>query len=204
MTRTGARAKRFLHVGCGPRTQRGIQGFDSDDWTEIRFDIDETVRPDIVGTLTDMRAVASGSVDAVFSSHDIEHLHAHEVHGALTEFRRVLKDDGFVVVTCPDLQSVCEAVANDPLLEPLYVSPAGPISPIDVLFGHRACIAAGKVRMAHRTGFAYSVLDAAFRDAGFPARVGLHRPRAFDLWLLAFRDARPEAAMRQVAARFIP
>lgn len=200
----GPRTKRFLHVGCGPQTQRGIKGFDSDDWTEIRFDIDETVRPDIVGTLTDMRAVASGSVDAVFSSHNIEHLHAHEVHGALTEFRRVLKDDGFVVVTCPDLQSVCEAVANDRLLEPLYVSPAGPISPIDVLFGHRAYIAAGKVHMAHRTGFTYSVLDAAFRDAGFPARVGLRRPRAFDLWLLAFRDARPEAAMREVAARFIP
>jgi hypothetical protein len=51
----------------------------------------------------------------------------------LKEFLRVLSTDGFVVLTCPDLQSVCEHVARDRLLEPLYVSPSGPIAPLDVL-----------------------------------------------------------------------
>jgi predicted SAM-dependent methyltransferase len=38
-----------------------------------------------------MKAVASESVDAIFSSHNIEHLYPHEVPVALAEFIRVLK-----------------------------------------------------------------------------------------------------------------
>ena len=34
-------------------------------------------------------------------------------------------------------QAVCEVVAADKLLEPIYKSPIGPISPLDVLYGHR-------------------------------------------------------------------
>ena len=127
-----------------------------------------------------MNAVESGSVDAVFSSHNIEHLFPHEVDGALKEFRRVLKDDGFVVLTCPDLQSVCEAVAQDKLTEPLYTSPAGPISAIDILYGYRVSIANGNTYMAHKCGFTYKVLDASFEAAGFVMRAGmrrLHRPK---------------------------
>lgn len=109
----------FLHVGCGPQTKAGLKGFNTDDWKEIRFDIDEKVHPDIVGTLTDMSGVETASMDAIFSSHNIEHLFPHEVPVALKEFSRVLKPTGFVVITCPDLQSVCQAVAQDQLLEPL-------------------------------------------------------------------------------------
>ena len=43
--------KTFLNVGCGPETESKIRGFDNDDWKEIRLDIDEDVKPDIVGTL---------------------------------------------------------------------------------------------------------------------------------------------------------
>ncbi|WP_206075625.1 class I SAM-dependent methyltransferase [Polynucleobacter aenigmaticus] len=103
--------KKFLHVGCGPQYKTQLKGFNSDDWQEIRFDIDPKVSPDIEGTLTDMVLVPSESVDAIFSSHNIEHIFPHEVPVALSEFYRVLKPDGIVVLTCPDLQSVCEAVA---------------------------------------------------------------------------------------------
>jgi predicted SAM-dependent methyltransferase len=115
--------KTLLHVGCGSLNKSGLKGFDSVEWLEIRFDIDPSVYPDIEGTLTDMHAVASGSVDAVYSSHNIEHVFPHEVHTVLLEFHRVLKEDGIVVLTCPDLQSVCQAVVNDTLLETLYESP---------------------------------------------------------------------------------
>ena len=30
--------------------------FQSDDWQEVRFDIDESVAPDLIGTMTDMSA----------------------------------------------------------------------------------------------------------------------------------------------------
>lgn len=65
------------------------------DWTENRLDIDPAVQPDVTGTMTDMASVASASVDAVFSSHNIEHLYPYEVPPSLAEFRRVLRDDGF-------------------------------------------------------------------------------------------------------------
>ncbi len=63
--------KTFLHVGCGPkRKNQTTQGFNTPDWTELRLDIDARVAPDIIGTMTDMSAVADASVDAIFSSHN--------------------------------------------------------------------------------------------------------------------------------------
>jgi predicted SAM-dependent methyltransferase len=108
--------KTFLHVGCGPkRKDQTTRGINVPEWSEQRLDIDASVAPDIIGTMTDMSAVADAAVDAVFSSHNIEHLYPHEVPLALAEFKRVLKPDGFVVITCPDLQSVCALVAEDKL-----------------------------------------------------------------------------------------
>ncbi len=54
----------FLHVGCGPkRKNQTTKGFNTADWTELRLDIDASVAPDIIGTMTDMSAVADASVD---------------------------------------------------------------------------------------------------------------------------------------------
>ena len=108
------------------------------------MDIDPGVDPDIVGTMTDMAAVPTASVDAVFSSHNIEHLYSHEVPVALGEFIRVLRPDGFAVITCPDLQSVARLIAEDKLIETAYVSPAGPIAPLDIVYGYRPALAAGR------------------------------------------------------------
>jgi hypothetical protein len=196
--------KKFLHIGCGPQNKSHLIGFNSNEWQETRFDIDESVNPDILGTLTDMSKVASESMDAIYSSHNIEHVYAHEVPLALTEFRRVLKPDGFVIITCPDLQSVCEAVANDKLLEPLYQSPAGPISPIDILYGHRAYMQQGNLYMAHKCGFTYSSLTLTFLQMGFQSIIGARRPQNFDLWIAAFKSETSESKMREIAPSFFP
>ena len=39
--------KTFLHVGCGLQDKGPLKGFDADDWDEIRFGIDASVKPDI-------------------------------------------------------------------------------------------------------------------------------------------------------------
>ncbi len=198
--------KTFLHVGCGPQNKSQIKGFNNDDWKEIRFDIDENVNPDIVGTLTDMKLVKTGSVDAVYSSHNIEHIYPHEVRIALKEFYRVLKDDGIVVITCPDLQAVCELVAKDKLLEPFYESPAGQISPIDVLYGHRTLIAQGNEYMAHKGGFTYSALNASFFEVGFKARYGgrFQERGEYNLFLVAFKQKKSEEEIKKIANPFFP
>lgn len=195
----------FLHVGCGPkRKDRTTPGFNHDDWHEIRLDIDDSVNPDIIGTMTDMSAVESESVDAVFSSHNIEHLYPHEVPVALAEFLRVLNGDGFAVITCPDLQSVARLVAEDKLTEAAYQSPAGPIAPLDILYGHRAAMAKGNLFMAHRCGFTQKVLIATLQGAGFQSCGAMTRPAAFDLWVVASKRQRSEDEMRALAQAHFP
>ena len=66
------------------------------------FFFDELQRHGVTTALT-FSTSHPASVDAVFSSHNIEHLYPHEVPLALKEFMRVLKPDGFVLMTCPDL-----------------------------------------------------------------------------------------------------
>ncbi|MFZ4805847.1 MAG: class I SAM-dependent methyltransferase [Hyphomicrobiaceae bacterium] len=197
--------KKLLHVGCGrKRKEQTTAAFNTPDWKEIRLDIDVDVRPDIVGTLTDMAAVADGSVDAIFSSHNIEHLFPHEVPVALAEFRRVLSADGLVVVTCPDLKSVAKLIAEDKLTEPAYMSGMGPITPLDILYGHRASVAAGNTYMAHRGGFTLKSLLRAFQGAGFESVAGLERPRSFDLWVIASKAKIDDGALRALAATHLP
>jgi predicted SAM-dependent methyltransferase len=192
----------FLHIGCGhKRKDRTTAGFA--DWKELRFDIDETVLPDLVGTMTDMSSVASASVNAIFSSHNIEHLYPHEVPKALVEFVRVLSDDGFAVITCPDIQSVCALVAEDKLTEPAYTSPAGPIAPLDILYGHRASMAQGNLYMAHRCGFTERVLTGTLKTAGFASVASIKRGAPFfDLWALASKMPRSEEEIKSMAKTY--
>lgn len=193
--------RKFLHVGCGMlRKESTTLGFKMGGWEEIRLDINEAVSPDIVGTMTDMSRVADSSVDAIFSSHNIEHLFPHEVPIALKEFMRVLKPDGFLVITCPDLKSVCALVAEDKLTDPAYQSPSGPIAPIDILYGHREAIAMGNHYMAHKCGFTEKVLTEAFQVAGFSMALTIARPEAFALWAIASKNPRKEDEMRALAA----
>lgn len=193
--------KSFLHVGCGPQRKASTtRGFNSDSWIELRLDINEDVQPDIVGTMTDMSRVTDSSVDAIFSSHNIEHLFPHEVPLALQEFMRVLKSDGFAVITCPDLKSVCALVAEDKLTEPAYQSAAGPIAPIDILYGHRPPIAMGNTYMAHRCGFTEKVLVGSLQAAGFATVISITRAENFDIWAVASKSPRSADEMRALAA----
>lgn len=179
--------KKVLHVGCGfPNPNKLFSWFRGPEWKEIRFDINPDVQPDIIGTMTDMSAVESGSMDAVWSSHNIEHLYHHEVPVALAEFLRVLKPGGRIVVTCPDLQSVAKLVAEGNLEGVAYTAPAGPIMPLDILYGYGRSIANGNVYMAHRTGFTQQTLATAAQRAGFN-RIQCKRGDNFDLWLVAHK-----------------
>jgi SAM-dependent methyltransferase len=198
--------KTLLHVGPSFfRIENTTAGFNDGSWTELRYDIDESVKPDVIGTMTDMSALANDSVDAVYSAHNLEHLYPHEVAIALSEFLRVLKPDGFVVLTCPDLKSIAQLVAQDKLDEPAYISPAGPISPIDMLYGLRSSIAKGNHYMAHRCGFTGKTLMSAFLSAGFKKVIAAHREApAFDLWIVGTKHAPDDAVLSTLAAAHFP
>ena len=98
--------KTVLNVGCGyPLRQKLHRHFHGPQWREIRLDLDPAVQPDIVCSITDMSPVATDSVDAIWSSHNLEHLQRHEVPLALAEFIRVLKPQGLLLLTLPDLRA---------------------------------------------------------------------------------------------------
>jgi predicted SAM-dependent methyltransferase len=130
-------ARYVLHVGCGPkRSEKLHEVFRNAHWHEIRVDINPAVDPDIVANITSIPQVADACIQAVWSSHNLEHLFAHDVAIALNEFRRVLVPGGFALLTLPDLQKAAEFIARGLLERPVYESRAGPICPIDICFGH--------------------------------------------------------------------
>ena len=86
--------------------------------------------------MLDMSAIGSASVDAVYSSHNLEHVFPHEVDTVLREFRRVLRPEGICVVTVPDLQAVRALIAQDKLEDVAYISGGGSITPLDIVYEH--------------------------------------------------------------------
>ena len=182
--------KTVLNVGCGyPLRQKLHRHFHGSEWREIRLDLDPAVHPDIVCSITDMRPVAGNTVDAIWSSHNLEHLQRHEVPQALAEFIRVLKPRGLLLLTLPDLQQVAQLVVEDRLEDQAYHSSSGPITPLDMIFGHTASLAHGNPFMAHRTGFTARTLNRALVEAGF-VEVSLRAGTAFDLWATAHKPGR--------------
>lgn len=143
-----------LHVGCGadplPAWLHGAE--------ETRVDIDAGHSPHIVA---DMRQLGDvGKFDAVLCQHALEHIAPHEVVPTLAGFRRLLNDGGAVLIVVPDLEDVR---ATDDLL---FESPAGPITGLDLIYGHRASLP-DHPWMAHHCGFTEATLTSAMRSAGF-------------------------------------
>jgi len=153
--------KNVLHVGCGGHHIIGLHGFSKEEWREIRLDINPAVKPDIIASMISMPEVADDSIDAIYSSHNLEHLYPHEVPKALAEFKRVLRDDGFCLIIVPDIYEVAKLVVEGRLTAPAYFSSVGPITPLDMMYGYQPSIAQGNLYMAHHTAFTMDSL----RDA---------------------------------------
>ncbi|MGP0095002.1 MAG: class I SAM-dependent methyltransferase [Xanthobacteraceae bacterium] len=191
--------KRFLNAGSGPYSARTLRPlFLPGEWEEIRLDINPKVNPDIVGSIIDLKSqIASASFEALWCSHMLEHLYAHEVPPALSEVHRILKQDGFALITSPDIETAASLIVEHGLHHVAYQSAAGPITPHDILFGHSASIARGNHFMSHKTGFTCARLGELLLDAGFTTV--LVKREKFDLWALALREhADQEAVQRQL------
>ena len=108
------------------------------------------------------------------------------------------------MVTCPDLQSVGQYLAEDRLDAMCYMSPAGPINPLDIIYGHAATVARSDVWMQHKTGFTKTSLTRNLHAAGFQCCAAKRRPQSFDLWALATKGEMAEDDLRKLAMQFLP
>lgn len=182
-----------LHLGCGPAHPDKLPEsyFPADLWRELRIDSDPGVAPDIVADLVDLSPLADASAEAIWSSHDLPRLAAHEVPVALAEILRVLKPGGFLLVTLPDLQQVAKHLAEGQLEDPVYLSAAGPITPLDILYGHRASLAQGLPVATPRTGFTAHSLAEHLTRAGFVS-VKIESDGRFALWGVGTRPGQAQ------------
>jgi hypothetical protein len=83
---------------------------------------------------------------------------------------------------------VAELVVKDRLEEAAYMSPSGPITALDIMFGHGASLARGDRYMAHKCGFTVTSLRKLLDEAGF-LELKVWRGKAFDLWATGRKPA---------------
>jgi len=169
-----------INLGSGPLETSRLPGMFKD-WRQIRVDADIAAHPDIVSDIVDLSKIESGTVSAVWSAHCFEHLYSHQITPTLVEIYRVLNDDGFLCIIVPDLQAIAQFLVSDRLHEVIYQSPAGPVTAHDVLFGFGPAIALGHTMMAHRCGFAPTLLLNRIREVPFAEIVARRRPNLFEL-----------------------
>lgn len=187
--------KTLLHIGCGHSTLKDLPAaFHNGQWGEIRYDIDPDANPDIVGSLQDMSLLEDSCVDSIYSSHNIEHVWAFEAPAVLSSFRRVLSEDGFALILCPDMLSVAQSIVAGYLEKTVYESQAGPITALDIVYGYHKDISRGNHFMAHKTAFTADTLASHLQDAGFAAAI-IARDKMLGLHALAF----PKLWSRQFA-----
>src|SRR5713226_2287107 len=185
----------LVNLGSGPKGSAQLPAMFAD-WRELRVDVDAKVAPDILADVTDLSAIESGSVDAVWSAHCLEHLYLYQVGTAIAEAYRILTDDGFLCLIVPDLQAIAEYITTDQLHEVVYQSPAGPVIAHDILFGFGPFLAQGHARMAHNCGFTPTLLLEKLREAPF-AQIVLRRRANYELAGVACKRAPADEAERE-------
>jgi SAM-dependent methyltransferase len=178
--------KRVLNVGGGSKSiplPSEYGGF-----AHVLLDIDPQGAPDIVLDGRRLGELAPGQFDAIYCSHNLEHYFRHDVPKVLAGFFHVLKPGGFAQIRVPDLTELMRRVVQGKidLEETLYVSPAGPIAPLDVIYGFgRQIETSGVDFFAHKTGFSDQSLSRAVERAGFSPNFA--RVADLEINLLAFK-----------------
>ena len=189
------RTKLLVNLGSGPKGWGWLPAMFAQ-WRELRVDVDPAAAPDILADITDLSAIASGSVDAVWCAHCVEHLYLYQVGAAITEAHRILSDDGFLCLIVPDLQAIAEYLATDRLHEVVYESAAGPVIAHDIVFGFGPYLAQGHPSMAHNCGFTPTLLGQKLREAPF-AEIVLRRRSGQELAAVACKRAPGGEAERE-------
>lgn len=137
-----------------------------DAFEETRVDIDPSVNPHIVASMTNLGEI--GEYDVVYCSHALEHLYPHEVPKALSEFHRVLRKGGSAIVVVPDLEDV------KPTEEILMGDETNGICGLHLYYGDHREIPT-KPYMAHHSGFIRETLERALAHV-FPSTIVKREP----------------------------
>jgi len=82
------------NMGCGARKLAGY----------INVDINPNVKPDLISDVRKVARTEDNSADEIMAVHVVEHFYLWEVEDLLTEWKRILKPGGKLVIECPNIQ----------------------------------------------------------------------------------------------------
>ena len=187
----------FLNVGGNSKAVEVPPHFNG--WQHHLLDIDPRGGADLVCDARKLaEAVAQGTYDAIYCSHNLEHYYRHDVDRVLHGFLHALKPGGFAEIRVPDIGALIKLLAhNDMDIEQeVYKSPAGAINAHDVFYGYGPEIeASGQDFYAHKTGFTRDSLLRALATNGFGEIYFVKPLAAIELHAFAFKTA-ADAAQR--------
>ncbi len=149
--------KRVLNVGGGSGKEGAVlhKTFRTAEWVEARLG----GVPDIIAELRALPTVPEGSVEAVWSAHNLNAVSAQDVPRVLAEFYRVLKPGGHALLTVPDIEKVAEEIPKKGLEATLYKQDSGAVNALAALYGDRS--------LPYKTGFTAALLAQRLKEAGF-------------------------------------
>jgi SAM-dependent methyltransferase len=87
-----------LNIGGGPKNLSGFVNLD--------FVAFAGVERQVIADIRDLSFIPDGTISHIHSNHVIEHLSPEELHIQLTQWYRVLKEEGIVSIRCPNALGV--------------------------------------------------------------------------------------------------
>jgi SAM-dependent methyltransferase len=162
---------RVLNVGSGGRGSQMPQIYAN--WDVVWLDLNPTFQPDLLMDARDLGTLEPGQFDAVFSSHCLEHIYPHELRAVIHGMWHVLKADGFVDISVPNIGRLLELVHERglDLDSHVYDSPGGPICVRDMIWGysrHQEYTHRPELNL-HKNGFSQRTLGQLLINSDFPA-----------------------------------
>jgi predicted SAM-dependent methyltransferase len=123
------------------------------------FDIEARPEVDFVGNAASLKEFHDNSVTAIYASHVLEHFYyglGNEVVNTLIEWHRALQPGGKLLISVPDLRTLCWLYQNPNLTPPerhyiMRIMFGGQTNPYDV----------------HKVGFDFEILAMYLESAGF-------------------------------------
>ena len=128
-------------------------------------------------------------IDLIVLSHLLPRLSLSQAETCLGKIGSWLAKDGLAVIICPDMEAIAAHILARGLDAEAYRSDAGPITAIDMMFGHQTSITAGRSDLAHHSAYTLKSLSTLLRSCGFTDVRGVSRPAQFDFWTVAGQSA---------------
>lgn len=159
-------SKKYLSLIYGTKRQVIPPVFNSPDWVRAELVLGKP-EEDYKTRLARLEKIGSDEFDAISFQQGLQKLHLFEVTQTVEQFKRILKTEGFIHLSTPDLHRVVDYIKNDILEDAIYQSPIGPVYALDMVYGHRDQVKMDGLEAVYQSGFTAASLGRIVKDAGF-------------------------------------